>query len=77
MIIICLDQQLTQLNQLAREERRLFGGAREAERRNIAEVYQWWQAARQVPGYLEQHYEQFSYLKRKEVVKKLLRLSLI
>jgi hypothetical protein len=64
-----LDQQLSNLNQQAREERRLFSGAREAERRNIAEIYQWWRAARQEPGYLEKQYEQFSDLKRREVVK--------
>jgi len=64
-----LDQQLINLNQQAREERRLFSGAREAERGNIAEIYQWWRAARQVPGYLEQQYQQFNDLKRREVVK--------
>jgi hypothetical protein len=64
-----LDQQLSNLTQQAREERRLFSGAREAERRNITEVYQWWRAARQEPGYLEKQYEQFSDLKRREVVK--------
>jgi len=64
-----LNQKLIQLNQQAREERRLFGGAREAERRNIAEIYQWWRAATEVEGYLEAQFEQFNYLKRREVVK--------
>ncbi len=64
-----LNDELQRISREALVERRLYASAREAERQNIVAIYLWWVEACKVPGYLDELYQQFSHLKRRQQVK--------
>jgi len=64
-----LNQALDHLKSDTLLERKLYASAREAERHNIVAIYLWWVEACKVPGYLDELYQQFSHLKRRQQVK--------
>ena len=64
-----LNDELQRISREALVERRLYASAREAERHNIVAIYLWWVEACKVPGYLDELYQQFSHLKRRQQVK--------
>jgi len=66
---LSLNQELEHLKVETLHERKLYARAREADRYNIVSIYLWWVEACKVPGYLEELYQQFNHLKRRQKVK--------
>jgi len=66
---LSLNQELEYLKAETLHERKPYARAREADRYNIVAIYLWWLEACKVPGYLEELYQQFNHLKRRQKVK--------